>query len=79
MIEICTEFGRLKATNQRLTDQVRTIRKNGWFSDLEILEIHHQIYSKHIKNHLPQNPRDLTQESQRLQTQHDNDSCTANA
>ena len=44
MIEIWTEFVRFKMTNQRLTDQVRTITKNGWFSDLEILEIHQQIY-----------------------------------
>ena len=44
MIEIWTEFGRFKATNKRLADQVRTITKNGWFSDLEIPEIHQQIY-----------------------------------
>ena len=40
MIEIRKEFARFKTTNQRLADQVRTITKNGWFSDLEILEIH---------------------------------------
>ena len=44
MIEIWSEFGRFKATNQRLADQVRTILRNGWFSDLEIREIHQQIY-----------------------------------
>ena len=44
MIEIWTEFGRFKVTNQRLADQARKITKNGWFSDLEILEIHKQIY-----------------------------------
>ena len=44
MIEIWTEFARFKATNQSLADKVRTITKNGWFSDLEILEIHQQIY-----------------------------------
>ena len=31
----CTSF----QTNQRLADQVRTLIKKGWFSDLEILEI----------------------------------------
>ena len=41
MIENWTKFGRVKATNQR------TITKNGWFSDLEILEIHQQIKGKH--------------------------------
>ena len=40
MIEIWTKFGRFKARNQRFADQVRTIKKNDWFSDLGILEIH---------------------------------------
>ena len=40
MIETWTEFSRSKATKQRFADQVRTIRKNGWYSDIEILEIH---------------------------------------
>ena len=43
MIEIGTYFTRFKTRNQRLVDQFRTI-KNGWFSDLEKLEIHRQIY-----------------------------------
>ena len=30
-------------TSQRLAGQVRTIIKKGWFSDLEILEIHQKI------------------------------------
>ena len=44
MIEIWTKFGRFKATNRRLADQVRIITKNGWFLDLEILKIHQEIY-----------------------------------
>ena len=44
MIEIWTEFGKFKATNQILAYQVRTITKNGLFSYLEILEIHQKIY-----------------------------------
>ena len=44
MIEIWTGFGRFKATNQRLTDQVRTITNNGGFSYLKTLVIHQQIY-----------------------------------
>ena len=31
----CSSF----QTSQRLADQVRTVIKKGWFSDLEILEI----------------------------------------
>ena len=30
-------------TSQRLADQVRVIIKKGWFSDLEIFEIHQKI------------------------------------
>ena len=38
MIEIWQECASSQATSQSLADQVRTIMKNGWFSDLEILE-----------------------------------------
>ena len=40
MIEIWQEFASFQTTSQRLAVQVRTIIKKGWFSDLEILEIH---------------------------------------
>ena len=40
IIENLAEFGRFQTTNQRCVDQVRTITKNGWFSDFDILEIH---------------------------------------
>ena len=40
MIEIWRECAKFQITSQRLADQVRTIIKKGWFSDLEILEIH---------------------------------------
>ena len=80
MIEIRTELGRFKATNQRLTNQVRTITKNSWFSDHEILEIHQQIYgqthqqtpttvTETINTGKPETPN---------QTLRDNDSCTTN-
>ena len=67
-------------TNQRLADQIRTITKNGWFSEPEILEIHQQIYSQTYQ----QTP---TTETETMntgtpetpnQTLPDNDSCTAN-
>ena len=80
MIEIWTEFDRFKATNKRFADEVRTIAKNGWFSDLEIQEIHQQIYTQiHQQTHntvterlntgKPENPN---------QTLHHNDPYTAN-
>ena len=40
MIEIWQECAKFQTTSQRLADQVRTIIKKVWFSDLEILEIH---------------------------------------
>ena len=40
MIEIWPECSSFQITSQRFADQVRTIIKKGWFSDLEILEIH---------------------------------------
>ena len=39
MIEIWQECTSFQTTSQRLADQVRTIIKKGWFSDLKILEI----------------------------------------
>ena len=80
MIEIWTEFGRFKTTNQRLADQVRTITKNGWFSDLEILEIHLQI-CRQTHQQTP-NTVTMTQNSGKPetpnQTLRDNDPCTTN-
>ena len=40
MIEIWQEYSNYQTTSQRLADQVSTIIKKGWFSDLEIIEIH---------------------------------------
>ena len=40
MIEIWQECSTFLTTSQKLVDQVRTITKKGWFSDLELLEIH---------------------------------------
>ena len=39
MFEIWQECSTFQTTSQRLADQVRTITKKGWFSDLELLEI----------------------------------------
>ena len=43
MIEIWQECASFLATNQKLAYQVRTIMKKGWFSDLEIIEIHQKM------------------------------------
>ena len=42
MIEIWGERSTFQTTSQRLADQVRTTIKKGWFSDLELLVIHHK-------------------------------------
>ena len=76
MTEIWTEVGRFKVTNQRLADQVRTITKNDWFSDLEIVEIHKQIRKKHQQT--PTTVNETIKPETLNQTLHDNDSCTVN-
>ena len=46
MIEIWQEYAKFQTTSQSLADQVRTIIKKGWFTDLEILEIHQKHMNK---------------------------------
>ena len=46
MIEIWQECVKFQTTSQRLADQVRTIIKKGWFSDLKLLEIHQKIHTQ---------------------------------
>ena len=46
MIEIWVELAKFKRTNQTFAFQVWTMIKKGWFSELEILEIHKQIYKE---------------------------------
>ena len=50
MIEIWQECASFQTTSQRLSDQVRTIIKKGWFSDREILEIHQKINNEQDSN-----------------------------
>ena len=49
MIEIWQEHASF-LTSQRLANQVRTMIKKGWFSDLEILEIHQKINNEQDSN-----------------------------
>ena len=46
MIEIWQECAKFRTTTYRLADQVRTIIKKGWFTDLEILEIHQKTHKQ---------------------------------
>ena len=53
MIEIWQECSNFQTTSQRLADQVRTIIKKGWFSDLDIIEIHQKIDNEPGNNTVP--------------------------
>ena len=53
MIEIWQECSNFQTTSQRLADQVRTIIKKGWFSDLEIIDIHQKINNQQGNNTVP--------------------------
>ena len=50
MIEIWPECASFQKTSQRLADQIRTIIKKGWFSDLEILELHQKMNNEQDNN-----------------------------
>ena len=50
MMKILQELSNFQTTSQRLADQVRTIIKKGWFSDLEIIEIHQKINDQQCSN-----------------------------
>ena len=60
MIEIWQECSTFQTTSQRFADQVRTITKKGWFSDIELLEIHQKTL-KHNYNTVPYTPSGVKQ------------------
>ena len=63
MIEIWQEYSNFQTISQRLADQVRTITKNGWFSDLKIIEIQQKINDQHGNNTLP-DPSNINKQKQ---------------
>ena len=52
VIDIWQELSNFQKTSQRLADQVRTIMKKFWFSDLEIIGIHQKINDQCSNNTL---------------------------
>ena len=52
-MEICKKCASFQTTSQRLADQVRTVIKKGWFSDLEILGIHQKVNNEQDRNTIP--------------------------
>ena len=61
MFEIWQECSRFQTTSQRLADQFRTITKKGWFSDLELPEIHKKKTLKQNYNAVPDTPSGVKQ------------------
>ena len=49
MIEIWQEWAKFQTTSQSVANQVRTIIKKVWFSDLELLEIHQKTHKQNYK------------------------------
>ena len=60
MFEIWQECSTFQTTSQRLADQVRTITKKGWFSGLELLEIHQKTLKQNY-NAVPDTPSGVKQ------------------
>ena len=60
MFEIWQECSTFQTTSQWLADQVRTITKKGWFSDLELLEIHQKTLKQNY-NTVPNTPSGVKQ------------------
>ena len=69
MMEIWQELSIFQTTSQRLADQVRTIMKKGWLSELEIIEIHKKkINDQERKNTLPDTPN-ISKQKQPIQNE----------
>ena len=60
MMEIWQEGSTFQTTSQSLADQVRTIMKKGWFSDLELLEIYQKTLKQNY-NTVPDTPSGVKQ------------------
>ena len=79
MIEIWQECAKFQTTSQRLADQVRTIKK-GWFSVLELLEIH-QKSNRQNYNTVPDTSNGVEQKQsneKQLQTSANENTTSAN-
>ena len=56
MIEIWQECASFQTTSQKFANQIRTIIKKGWFSDLEILDIHQKTNHEQVSNTISDTP-----------------------
>ena len=69
MMEIWQELPNVQTTSQRLADQVRTIIKKGWFSELEIIEIHQKINDQEWCNNTLPGTSNINKQKQPIQNE----------
>ena len=69
MIAIWQELSNFQTTSQRLADQVRTIMKKGWFSELEIIEIHQKINDQERGNNTLPGISNINKQKQPIQNE----------
>ena len=70
MLEIWQELSNFQTTSQRLSDQVRTIIKKGWFSNLEIIEIHQKINDQQCSNNTLPDTANINKQKQSIRKEH---------
>ena len=59
MMALWSDIGVYKINQQRLVDQVRAIKRNGWLSDVEIEEIKRNIAAEEMRGDSPENEDDV--------------------
>ena len=69
MREVWAESSRFDTTSQRLADQARMILRNGWSSDLKILEISGQVNNEEYDQDPPFQIKTLIAKKQEPLTQ----------
>ena len=59
MMALWSDIGVYKINQQRLADQARAIKRNGWLSDVEIEEIKRSIAAEEMRGDSPENEDDV--------------------
>ena len=69
MMEIWLELSHFQTTSQRLADQVRMIMKKGWFSELEIIEIHQKLNDQERSHNALPGTSNINKQKQAIQNE----------
>ena len=69
MMEIWPEISNFQITSPRLADQVKTTMKKGWFSELEIIEIHLKINDQQRSNNTLPDTSNINKQKQLIQNE----------